>query len=240
MERIDKRKPDELRPMKITRGFIKYPEGSILIEVGNTRVLCNASIIERIPHWMVGRGAGWLTAQYAMLPRATHTRNERESRIGHVHGRTMEISRLIGRSLRAAIDLNKLGERSIYIDCDVLQADGGTRCASITGSCIALYDAVLHLMKNEVIAENPMKEFVAAISIGILDSEILLDLTYEEDSAVDVDFNCVMTESGKIVEIQGTAEGEPFSKTMFDEVLKLSDKAIREIILEQKKALDLI
>lgn len=240
MERKDNRMLDELRPMKVTRDFIRYPEGSILIEVGNTKVLCNASILDRIPHWMMGKGTGWLTAQYAMLPRSTHTRNERESRIGRVHGRTMEISRLIGRSLRAAIDLNKLGERSIYIDCDVLQADGGTRCASITGSCIALYDAVSYLVKNEVIQENPMKEFVAAISIGILDSQTLLDLTYEEDSAVDVDFNLVMTESGKIVEIQGTAEGEPFSKELFDEVLKLSEKAIRDIIQMQKKALDLI
>ena len=237
MERENGRKLDELRPMIVKRGFIKYPEGSILITVGNTIVLCNASVLDRIPHWMVGKGAGWLTAQYQMLPRSTHTRNERESRIGHIHGRTMEISRLIGRALRAAIDLEILGERSIYIDCDVLQADGGTRCASVTGACIALYDAVQYLLKNGYIIENPMKEFVAAVSAGILDDKILLDLNYEEDSTVDVDFNCIMTESGKIVELQGTAEGEPFSKDLLDQVLKVCQSGITEIIKKQKESL---
>ncbi|MHA1341777.1 MAG: ribonuclease PH [Candidatus Helarchaeota archaeon] len=240
MERIDNRRCDELRPMRITRNFVKYPEGSVLIEVGDTKILCNASVLERVPHWMMGKGSGWLTAQYSMLPRATHSRNERESRIGRLHGRTMEISRLIGRALRAVVDLNVLGERSIYIDCDVLQADGGTRCASITGSLIALYDAIQHLLKNEIITENPIKEFVAAISVGIMNGQILLDLNYEEDSAVDVDFNCVMTESGKIVEIQGTAEGDPFSKDLLNEVIKVSEIAINDIIKKQKESLDLI
>ncbi|NVM04671.1 MAG: ribonuclease PH [Candidatus Helarchaeota archaeon] len=240
MEREDKRKFDELRTVKIQRNFVKFPEGSVLIEFGDTKVLCCASVLERVPPWMIGKGSGWLTAQYSMLPRATHTRNERESRIGHIHGRTMEISRLIGRSLRAAIDLDKLGERSIYIDCDVIQADGGTRTASITGAFIALYDAITHLIENNIIFENPIKEFVAATSAGISDSQILLDLNYQEDSMVDVDFNCVMTESGKFVEIQATAEIEPFSRELLDEVLKVAEKGIKTLIEKQKEALKLI
>lgn len=240
MERIDKRKLDELRPITITRNFIKYPEGSALIEFGGTKVLCTASIINSVPPFLVGKGIGWLTSEYAMLPRSTHTRNERERQTGRIHGRTMEISRLIGRSLRAAIDLNKLGERSIYIDCDVLQADGGTRTASINGSFVALYDAILYLMNNSIIDENPIKEFVAAVSAGILNDEILLDLNYEEDSKVEVDFNCVMTESEKIVEIQATAEKNPFTFENFDTILKVTAKGIKEIITKQKEALNLI
>ena len=239
MERLDKRQPAELRAITINRGYIKYPEGSVLIEVGDTKVLCNASIIDRTPPWLVGKGIGWLTAQYSMLPRATHSRNERERNIGHAHGRTMEISRLIGRSLRAAIDLSKMGERSIYIDCDVLQADGGTRTASITGSFIALYDAVSYLRKNEMIFENPIKEFVAAVSVGISNGQILLDLNYEEDSNVDVDFNCVMTESGKIVEIQATAENATFTQEQLNDVLEISTKGIKSLIRKQKEALGL-
>ncbi|MFX0012649.1 MAG: ribonuclease PH, partial [Candidatus Hermodarchaeota archaeon] len=222
------------------RNFVKFPEGNVLIEFGDTKVLCCASVLERVPPWMMGKGSGWLTAQYAMLPRATHTRNERESRIGHIHGRTMEISRLIGRSLRAAIDLDKLGERSVYIDCDVIQADGGTRTASITGAFIALYDAVNRLLENNIISENPIIEFIAAISAGITDSQILLDLNYQEDSMVDVDFNCIMTESGKFVEIQATAEIEPFSRELLDEVLNVAEKGIKILISKQKEALKLI
>ncbi|MFX1451039.1 MAG: ribonuclease PH [Promethearchaeota archaeon] len=240
MERVDNRKLDELRPIKIERNFIKHPEGSVLITVGDTKVLCCASVLDRVPPWMIGKGAGWLTAQYAMLPRATHTRNERESRIGRLHGRTMEISRIIGRALRAAIDLDKLGERSIYIDCDVLQADGGTRTASVTGAFVALYDAITYLMERNLISENPIKEFVAATSAGISDGQILLDLNYEEDSMVDVDFNFVMTESRKFVEIQGTSEIEPFSKELLDEILVVAEKGIKILIQKQKEALKLI
>ena len=240
MERIDKRKLGELRPITITRKFVKYPEGSILIETGDTKILCNASVLERVPPWMIGKGRGWLTAQYAMLPRATHTRNERERQIGHIHGRTMEISRLIGRSLRAACNLDLLGERSIYIDCDVLQADGGTRTASITGSFIALYDAVTYLLEKNLISENPITEFVAATSAGISNGQILLDLNYEEDSMVDVDLNLVMTESGKFVEIQATAEITTFSRDQLDEILKISEKGIKILIQKQKEALKLI
>lgn len=234
MARIDGRENDEIRNTVIEGypNFIIYPEGSILIMQGNTKVLCNVSVRDDVPRFLVGSDRGWLTAEYNLLPFATHSRNVRESRIGHVHGRTQEISRLIGRALRGIFDLEKIGERSFLIDCDVIQADGGTRCASITGSYVALHAAVEKLMNDRLIYENPIIEPIAAISSGIVNDEYLLDLAYEEDSNASVDLNCVMTKSRKIVEIQATTEDEknPFDQGELNKLVDLSWKGIEELI----------
>src|SRR5512138_3412792 len=198
------RRPTDLRSLSITRGYTIHAEGSVLVAFGNTKVLCTASVEESVPGFLKGKGQGWVTAEYGMLPRSTHTRTAREAAKGKQSGRTQEIQRLIGRSLRAITDLGALGERQITLDCDVLQADGGTRCASITGACVALQDAVSTLMKNELVATNPLRDFVAAVSVGIVGGEPVLDLDYDEDSSCDTDMNVVMTGSGGIVEIQGT------------------------------------
>jgi len=233
--RNDKRKNDELRDIKITTDFIKHAEGSCLIEMGATKVICTATVEEKVPPFLRGNGQGWVTAEYAMLPRATNTRSQRETK--GVKGRTHEIQRLIGRSLRAICDLKLLGERSILIDCDVIQADGGTRTASINGAMIALTQAVYKLRQANTIKENPIQDFVGAISVGIVQGEEMLDLNYAEDSTAYVDANIVMTGKGKFVEIQGTAEGVPFSKSALDKLIKLAEGGIAEIFKVQKKIL---
>ncbi|MCL4536116.1 MAG: ribonuclease PH [Nitrospirae bacterium] len=233
--RPDGRKNDELRKVDVTRNFIKTAEGSVLIEVGNTRVICTASIEDKVPPFLRDQKKGWVTAEYGMIPRATHTRTMRESTSGRVGGRTQEIQRLIGRALRAVVDLEVLGERTVWIDCDVIQADGGTRTASITGAFIALNDALYHALKNGMINRNPVKDYLAAVSVGIINSEPRLDLCYAEDSAAEVDMNVVMTESGRIVEIQGTAEAEPFSRDMLNSMLSLSEKGIGELVKIQRE-----
>lgn len=236
MPRKDGRANDEMRPVKITLGFQDYPEGSALIEVGNTRVLCAVSVEERVPPFMKGQGSGWVTAEYAMLPRATHTRTPRNP--DRQQGRSQEIQRLIGRSLRACVDMDALGERTFAIDCDVLQADGGTRTASITGAYVALYVAVAKLRKQGIYKVMPFRWAVAATSVGVVERQKLLDLCYEEDSRAAVDFNAVMTEKGEFVELQGTAEGRPFSKETMDALLVLADKGIKQLFEAQKQALD--
>ncbi len=228
--RPDGRKKDEMRKVRIKRNYIKPAEGSVLIEVGDTKVICTATIEERVPPFLRDQKKGWITAEYGMIPRATSVRTARESTSGKTGGRTMEIKRLIGRALRATIDLNALGERTIWLDCDVIQADGGTRTASITGAYIALYDAIHLAMNKGIIQKDPIIEGLAAISVGIVRGEPLLDICYAEDSNADVDMNVVMTGSGKIVEIQGTAESEPFSKAMLDELMGLAEKGIGELI----------
>lgn len=227
--RVDGRRPDELRPVKITRDYIMHTEGSVLIELGNTKVICTATIEDRVPHWLRGEGTGWITAEYAMLPRATGVRNQRESSKGRIGGRTHEIQRLIGRSLRSIIDLKALGERTIWLDCDVIQADGGTRTAAITGAYIALTDALRKLPEPVAV-----QDYLAAISLGIVDGQVLLDLCYEEDFAAQLDMNVVMTGSGKIVEIQGTAETAPFSREELNALLDLAKKGILELVDMQK------
>ncbi|TFF89522.1 MAG: ribonuclease PH [Promethearchaeota archaeon] len=240
MVRIDKRKNDEIRDTKVEGypNYIIYPEGSVLISQGKTKVLCNVSVRNDVPRFIEGSGRGWLTAEYNLLPFSTHSRNIRESRLGHVHGRTQEISRLIGRALRGIFNLDKIGERSIIIDCDVIQADGGTRCASITGSYIALYAAVQNLLDEGRIYENPILEPIAAISAGIVNlngtPEYLLDLCYEEDSNASVDLNCVMTESRRLIEVQATAERKPFDQDGLNKLVDLSWKGIEELIELQK------
>jgi len=237
--RFNNRKNDELREIKFTRNFTKHADGSVLVEFGETKVITTATIEEKVPKWLVEEpGHGWLTAEYALIPSSTHTRVARDRGI-KISGRTQEIQRLIGRSLRAAIDLKKLGERTITIDADVIQADGGTRTASISGAYIAMYDAVTKLLDNGLITENPMLEPIAAISAGIIDGEVLLDLDYSEDSNADVDANLVMTESGKIVEFQSTAEGKPFYQAQLLELLKVGQKGINEIIQIQKDVLNI-
>ena len=231
------RAADQLRPVRITRHYTMHAEGSVLIEFGNTKVLCTASVEEKVPPHQRGTGEGWVTAEYGMLPRATHKRSDREAAKGKQSGRTQEIQRLIGRSLRAVTDLGKLGERQITLDCDVLQADGGTRCASITGAWIALYDACAGLVKAGKLSENPVRDQVAAVSVGIFEGALVLDLDYPEDSACDTDMNVVMTGAGGIVEIQGTAEGNPFEEADFNELLSLARKGIRELIAKQHEAL---
>ena len=223
--------------MSIKTGALKYAEGSALIEIGNTRVLCAASVDEKVPPFLRDSGKGWVTAEYAMLPRATSTRNEREGARGKVKGRTQEIQRLIGRSLRAVVDMEKLGPRTIIIDCDVLQADGGTRCAAITGGFVALSLAIKGLRDKGLVESDPIREYVAAVSAGRVAGKDLLDLEYIEDSQAEVDFNVVMTERGKFVEVQGTAEHGPFTKTELDRMLSLAEKGIRELVRCQKKAL---
>ena len=232
------RAPDALRPVRITRHYTKHAEGSVLIEFGDTRVLCTASVEERVPPHKKGSGQGWVTAEYGMLPRSTHTRSDREAARGKQSGRTQEIQRLIGRSLRTVFDLAKLGERTIHLDCDVIQADGGTRTAAITGAYVAAHDAVSKLLELGLIERTPVKEAVAAISVGIVQGVPLLDLEYVEDSACGTDMNVVMTGSGGFVEIQGTAEGEPFSRAEMEALLALADKGIRELIAAQAAALE--
>ena len=231
------RKPDELRVIRITRGYTCHAEGSVLIESGNTKVLCTASVLEKQPPHLRGTTQGWVTAEYGMLPRATHTRSDREAARGKQSGRTQEIQRLIGRSLRAVVDLNALGARSIHLDCDVLQADGGTRTASITGAFVALQDAVNGLLAKQLIAASPIKEHVAAVSVGIHNGTPLLDLDYDEDSTCDTDMNVVMTGSGGMIEVQGTAEGAPFSRAEMDTLIELAQSGIRQLIVAQRAAL---
>ena len=236
-QRTGGRRADQLRPLAIQRRYSRHAEGSALIECGQTRVLCTASVDETVPPFLKGRGQGWLTAEYGMLPRATHTRTRREAAEGKQSGRTQEIQRLIGRSLRAIVDLSQLGERTIRIDCDVLQADGGTRCASITGACIALYDAVSWCSAQGLLTGSPLSDFVAAVSVGIVDGVPMLDLDYGEDSGCDTDMNVVMTGAGGFVEIQGTAEGAAFSRDDMTTLIALGESGIRELIAEQKRAL---
>jgi len=238
MKRADSRAWDELRPVKITPGYQSFAEGSVLIELGRTRVLCSVSIEDRVPPFLKGSGSGWVTAEYSMLPRATATRTPRESTQGRVSGRSQEIQRLIGRSLRAAVDLHSIGERTLTIDCDVLQADGGTRTASITGAYVALSLALRNLRNIGVMSNNPMKNAVAATSVGIVNNNMLLDLCYDEDASAEVDFNVVMTDRLEFIEIQGTAEGKPFSKPNVDSLLALAEKGIKQIFIAQKAVLD--
>lgn len=233
--RIDGRKVDELRPISITKNYITSAPGSLLIEVGNTRVICAATVQESVPPFLKNSGTGWVTAEYAMLPRSSPQRIMRErSKVG---GRTHEIQRLIGRSLRAVTDLSLLGERSVFIDCDVIEADGGTRTASITGAYIALVEALLEVKKQGLLGRVPVNDFLAAVSVGVVDGKSVLDLCYAEDSKADVDMNLVMTGSGKIVEVQGTAEGEPFSRDNLDELLMLGEKGILSLIKKQNTVL---
>ena len=235
--RQDGRADDELRPVVITRGFTSHPAGSVLIEFGGTRVMCTASVTEGVPRWRKGSGLGWLTAEYAMLPAATHTRSDREAVKGRVGGRTHEISRLVGRSLRACIDLAARGENTIAIDCDVLQADGGTRTAAITGAFVAAQDAVNKLLAEGKLSESPILDHVAAISVGIVQGTPLLDLEYTEDVGCDTDMNVVMTGAGHYVEVQGTAEGVAFTRLEMDALLGLAEQGIRDLVALQKKAL---
>jgi ribonuclease PH len=232
------RKPDQLRAMRITRHYTRHAEGSVLIESGDTRVICTASVLERVPPHLKGRQQGWVTAEYGMLPRATNTRTDREAARGKQTGRTQEIQRLIGRALRSVMDLKGLGERTIHLDCDVIQADGGTRTASITGAFVALHDAVGMLLRKQAITQSPIRDFVAAVSVGVYQGTPLLDLDYIEDSQCDTDMNVVMTGSEGLVEVQGTAEGVPFSRAEMDAMLMLAEKGIRELVAVQKAALN--
>ena len=232
-----KKKPNQLRPISITRHFTKHAEGSVLIKAGDTWVLCTASVDEKVPPFLRGTGQGWVTAEYSMLPRSTATRMDREIKRGKPNARSTEISRLIGRALRAAVDMQKLGEVCITIDCDVIQADGGTRCASITGGMVALADALQWLKAQGKIDKLPLKQFVAAVSVGICGGNPVLDLDYEHDSSADVDLNVIMTDCGRYVEIQGTAEQEPFTEEQLDQLKSLAKKGIRQLIKAQKDAL---
>ncbi len=237
MQRSYSRTANDLRPITITRHYTKHAEGSVLIAIGDTKVLCTASIEERVPPHKKNSGEGWVTAEYGMLPRATNTRSDREAARGKQTGRTQEIQRLIGRSLRAVVDLKKLGERQITLDCDVIQADGGTRCASITGAFVALQDAVAVLLKKGLIIETPIRDSVAAVSVGLNGSGAILDLDYIEDSTCETDMNVVMTGSGTFIEIQGTAEGAPFTRAQSDELLALAEAGIARLISAQKASL---
>jgi len=235
--RPSQRQPAQLRDVRITRQFTCHAEGSVLIEMGNTKVLCTASVEESVPPFLRGKGQGWVTAEYGMLPRSTHTRTAREAAKGKQSGRTLEIQRLIGRSLRAVTDLAALGERQITLDCDVLQADGGTRCASITGAWLALHDACAKLVADGKLPASPVRDHVAAVSVGIFDGQLVLDLDYPEDSACDTDMNVIMTGAGGIVEIQGTAEGEPFTRAQMNQLVDMAEAGITELIAKQKEAL---
>jgi len=235
--RNDGRNATALRSVRITRSFTKHAEGSVLIEFGDTKVLCTASLEESVPPFLRGKGTGWVTAEYAMLPRATHTRSPREAAKGKQSGRTLEIQRLIGRSLRAVTDLGKLGERSVYIDCDVIQADGGTRTAAITGAYIALVDALTTLKSRGILTDIPIKESVAGVSVGIVGGEALLDLNYIEDSSAEVDMNFVITSSGRFVEVQGTAETEPFTSAQMDIMRDLAIDGVQQLFALQREAL---
>jgi ribonuclease PH len=233
--RPDSRKDDELRKIRITRNFVATAEGSVLIELGNTRVICNATIEEKVPQFLKDQNKGWVTAEYSMLPRATQVRTQRESSAGRVSGRTHEIQRLIGRSLRSVVDLKLLGQRTIWIDCDVIQADGGTRTASITGAFICLCDAIQYVMDKGIISTNPVKDYLSAVSVGVVNGTPVLDLCYQEDSAAEVDMNVVMTGTGEIVEIQGTAEGSPFSLKTLDSLMELAQSGILSLVAAQKE-----
>ena len=235
--RPSKRQPDELRTVRITRRYTRHAEGSVLIECGDTKVICTASIEDKVPPFLKGKGQGWLTAEYGMLPRATNTRSGREAARGKQSGRTQEIQRLIGRALRAVLDLEKMGERTLQIDCDVIQADGGTRTASITGAYVAVHDAVSHMLEKKLLAASPLLDSVAAVSVGVYQSTPVLDLDYPEDSACGTDMNVVMTGSGGLVEVQGTAEGSPFSRTEMNAMLDLAQEGIRQLTAIQTLAL---
>ncbi|MDO4627377.1 MAG: ribonuclease PH [Pasteurellaceae bacterium] len=235
--RPNERAVNQPRPIKITRHYTKHAEGSVLVEFGETRVLCTASVDESVPRFLKGQGQGWITAEYGMLPRSTHSRMQREAAKGKQGGRTMEIQRLIARSLRAMVDLTALGERSITLDCDVIQADGGTRTASITGACVALVDAINHLLAEGVLKVNPIKGLVAAISVGIVNGQAVCDLEYVEDSAAETDMNVVMMEDGRLIEVQGTAEGEPFSHQELLTLLDLAKQGCEQIFVAQRQAL---
>ena len=237
--RPNNRELNQIRPVKITRHYTKYAEGSVLIEFGETKVLCNATIEETVPRFLKGQQQGWVTAEYGMLPRATHSRTQREAAKGKQTGRTMEIQRLIARSLRAVVDLKALGERTITVDCDVIQADGGTRTASITGACVALHDAIAHLIENGTLKTSPLKGLVAAVSVGIVDGKAVCDLEYVEDSNAESDMNVVMVEDGRMVEVQGTAEGEPFSHDELLRLLDLAKQGINQLVTAQREALNL-
>ena len=238
MKRLDGRGSKALRPVKIRRNYLKHAEGSVLIEVGDTKVICSASVEERVPPFLRNTGKGWVTAEYSMLPRSTHTRTSRDSLTGRGGGRAFEIQRLIGRSLRSVTDLSAFGEKTIWIDCDVIQADGGTRTASITGAYVALVDAFQKMVRNGSIEKVPVKDSVAGISVGKVEGEVLLDLNYEEDSKAEVDMNVVMTGSGKFVEIQGTAEGGVFTKKEMDELMVIAQNGIKVLTRIQKKSLE--
>ena len=233
------RQPGELRPVRIQRRYTRHAEGSVLVEFGDTRVLCTASVEERVPAFLKESGRGWVSAEYGMLPRSTNTRTEREAARGRQTGRTQEIQRLIGRALRAVIDLSALGSRSIQVDCDVLQADGGTRTAAITGAFVAVHDALAWLQSRNLLAALPVRDFVAAVSVGIYQGVPVLDLDYAEDAACGTDMNVVMTGAGRFVELQGTAEGEPFSRAEVDALLALGEQGIGELIAHQRRALAL-
>jgi len=237
VKRSDGRGPEVLRPVRITRNYLKHAEGSVLIEMGDTKVICSASVEERVPQFLRNTGKGWITAEYSMLPRSTHTRTSRDSLTGRGSGRALEIQRLVGRSLRSVTDLTGFGERTIWIDCDVIQADGGTRTASITGAYVALIDAFRKMVQNGLIEKVPVKGYVAAISVGKVDGRVLLDLNYEEDSRAEVDMNVVMTGDGKFVEIQGTGEESVFTKKEMDELTRIAQRGIKELTRIQKKAL---
>ncbi len=231
------RRPDQLRPVRIQRGFTKHAEGAVLVEFGETKVLCTASVEEKVPAFLRDTGRGWVTAEYGMLPRSTHTRSDREAARGKQSGRTQEIQRLIGRSLRSVVDMQALGARSIQIDCDVIQADGGTRTAAITGSFVALSDAVAVLQRSGVITATPIRDFVAAVSVGLYEGTPVLDLDYAEDSRCQTDMNVVMTGAGGFVEVQGTAEGAPFSRAQMDALMRLAEQGIGELVVLQRNAL---
>lgn len=235
--RVDGRSNSEIRNIKLTRNFIKSAEGAVLIEMGDTRVICTASIEDKVPPFLKDKNRGWITGEYSMLPRSTETRNIRESSSGRVGGRTHEIQRLIGRAMRSVVDLDALGERTIWLDCDVIQADGGTRTASISGAFVALKDAVAYALKHRLIERQPIKDYVAAVSVGLVSGEPMLDLAYAEDVSAEVDMNVVMTGSGKFIEIQGTAETEPFDRDHLQEMLSLAESGIREIIALQRSVL---
>jgi len=237
VQRIDGRNNDQIRPVKITRNYLMHAEGSVLIEMGNTKVICTASVDDKVPPFIKGTGKGWITSEYGMLPRSTEVRKPRDSTKGKVDGRTMEIQRLIGRALRSIVDLEKLGEMTIFIDCDVIQADGGTRTASITGSFVALVDALNKLVLQGKLSSIPLNGYIAAVSVGIKDGEVILDLNYSEDSTCQVDMNIVMTDKGQFVEVQGTGEESPFTKEELQSMLAMGEKGINELIEVQKQVL---
>ena len=233
------RNAEQLRPVRLTRSYTRHAEGSVLVEFGDTKVLCTASVEDRVPGFLRGQGRGWVTAEYGMLPRATHTRGDREAARGKQSGRTQEIQRLIGRALRAVIDLPALGENTLHIDCDVLQADGGTRTASITGAFVAVHDALSWMRGKGMIATLPVKDFVAAVSVGLVEGVPVLDLDYAEDSSCQTDMNVVMTGAGRFVEVQGTAEGDPFARAELDQLLAIAARGIAELVAQQRRALGL-
>lgn len=237
MIRLDGRASDQLRPITITRNFMKYPEGSCLIEMGDTKVICTASVEDKVPPFLKNSGKGWVTAEYGMLPRSCETRTQRDSSAGRVNGRSQEIQRLVGRAIRSIVDLNGFGERTVWLDCDVLQADGGTRTASVTGAFVAFVDACAHMKKENFAKKMPFTDLISAISVGVVMGEELLDLNYKEDSNAQVDMNVIMTAAGRIVEVQTTAEGAPFTRKRFDALLDLAQKGIGELIATVKTTL---